>query len=190
MLTLTYAERKCTHAQQLSWVLGRGMWIGVVQRRPVHHLAQECAAPIKRIDRGLSLSECSVPPDSYKTPGSISGWQHRDNEREKEDQSLAEAAHLPPLSSWGGRMPPSLCPFLQHFEHSYVSGYCSRLSLVWSLSAESLRGVHRVLSGPSNNRPGLLFVSLFRSVSTLHCLHSDWCSMCFMFSWTCLHWSE
>jgi len=101
---LTLSERKCTRAQQLSWVLRRGMWIGVVQRRPVHHLAQECVAPIKRTDRGLSLSECSVPPDSYKTPGSISRWQHRDNEREKEDQLLAEAAHLPPLSSWGGRM--------------------------------------------------------------------------------------
>lgn len=160
---------------------GESMWIGVVQRRPVHHLAQECAAPIKRIDRGLSLSECSVPPDSYKTPGSISGWQHRDNEREKEDQSLAEAAHLPPLSSRGVHVPPSLSPSLQHFEHSYVSGYCSRLSLVWSLSAESLRGVHRVLSGPRNNHPGFLFVSLFRSVSTLHCL------MSFMFSLTCLH---
>lgn len=70
------------------------MWIGGVQRRPVHHLAQECAAPIKRIDRGLSLSECSVPPDSYKTPGSISGWQHRDNERER--RSVAGRSGSPP----------------------------------------------------------------------------------------------
>lgn len=98
------------------------MWIGVVHRRPVHHLAQECAAPIKRIDRGLSLSECSVPPDSYKTPGSISGWQHRDNKVEGKK-----------ISRWQEKLTSLPCPPEAAECPPFCAPHSSTLNTVMSL---------------------------------------------------------
>lgn len=50
-------------------------------------------------------------------------------ERKKISRWLKRLTSLP-CPPEASACPPSLCPSIQHFEHSYVSGYCSRLSLV------------------------------------------------------------